>query len=90
MEAALSSFTGVRDAAAFAVTTPVGVAALGTAVVWRGEADMSGLREHLRRRLPPGFVPKFLVAVDSVPRNASGKIDRTRLKEMAGRRASEL
>ena len=84
----LTSFAPVRDAAAFALLTPLGVPLLGSAIVWRGEADASGLQEHLRRRLPQAFIPKFLIALDSIPRNASGKIDRARLKEVAAQHAN--
>ncbi len=88
VEAVLTSFAPVRDAAAFALLTPLGVPLLGSAIVWRGEADASGLQEHLRRRLPQAFIPKFLIALDSIPRNASGKIDRARLKEVAAQHAN--
>lgn len=88
VEAAVTSFAGVRDAGAFTAMTPVGVSLLGSAVVWRGEADLSGLQEHLHQHLPPVFIPKLFVAVESIPRNASGKIDRARLKEVAAQRAN--
>jgi hypothetical protein len=56
---------------------------------WRGEADVTGLQEHLRRRLPPTFIPVMFVAVDAIPRNASGKINRQRLKEIAAQALNE-
>jgi acyl-CoA synthetase (AMP-forming)/AMP-acid ligase II len=89
VEAVLAAFAPVRDAAAFAVVTQLGVQILGSAIVWRGEADMPGLQEHLRRRLPPTFMPVMFVAVDAIPRNASGKIDRQRLKEIAAQALNE-
>jgi acyl-coenzyme A synthetase/AMP-(fatty) acid ligase len=82
VEAALVAFAGVRDAAVFPITTPAGVPRLGGAIVWRGEADLPGLREHLRQRLPPHFIPELFVTIPSVPRNASGKIDRSQLKQV--------
>jgi acyl-coenzyme A synthetase/AMP-(fatty) acid ligase len=89
VEAVLTAFAPVRDAAAFAVVTQLGVQILGGAIVWRGEADVTGLQEHLRRRLPPIFIPVMFVTVDAIPRNASGKIDRQRLKEIAAQALNE-
>jgi acyl-CoA synthetase (AMP-forming)/AMP-acid ligase II len=81
VEAALTSFAGVRDAAAFPIMTPLGVQVLGGAIAWRAEADIPALREHLRHLLPRRLIPELFVAVDSIPRNASGKVDRSQLKK---------
>ena len=43
------------------------------------EADMDGLRRHLRDRLPSYMVPSHLVAVDALPLTPNGKIDRAAL-----------
>ncbi|MBX9823614.1 MAG: acyl--CoA ligase [Xanthobacteraceae bacterium] len=87
VESVLTSFAAVQDAAAFAALGPSGVQVLGSAVVWRSAADEAGLREHLRQSLPPGFVPKFFLGVDAIPRTPNGKIDRGRLKELAAQQA---
>ncbi|MBX9847046.1 MAG: fatty acid--CoA ligase family protein [Xanthobacteraceae bacterium] len=85
VESVMTSFAAVRDAAAFAAATATGVQILGSAVVWRGEADESGLREHLSRTLPPGFLPKFFLGVSTIPRTPNGKIDRVGLKGLVAR-----
>ena len=46
--------------------------------------DAKALAEHLNRRL--GFrAPRFLLQIPSLPRNATGKIRRDVLAEMASR-----
>src|SRR5262249_14150204 len=88
IEAALSSFIRVRDAAAFATVTPLGLQQVRCAVVWDGEANMSGLEEQPVKALPPMFIPQTFIAVDAIPRNSSGKIDRGKLNELAAKRAN--
>jgi acyl-coenzyme A synthetase/AMP-(fatty) acid ligase len=88
VEAAINSYKGVRDAAAFLASTPVGARFLGSAIVWREQSDEAGLREHLQRELPPYLMPQVFLAVDAVPRNAAGKIDRGRLTQVVTARAA--
>lgn len=89
VEAALASYGPVRDAAAFGITNRLGIQRLASAVHWRGEPDLSGLQKHLQQHLPPSMIPKSFLAVDAIPRNSSGKIDRKRLKEIAARGVEE-
>ncbi|HYU23838.1 MAG TPA: amino acid adenylation domain-containing protein, partial [Thermoanaerobaculia bacterium] len=44
-----------------------------------GAADASALLEALRASLPEYMVPAGIVALDELPRNANGKVDRDRL-----------
>ena len=53
------------------------VARAGTAL------DPAGLRSALREALPPYMVPSRFEAVESLPRLASGKVDRNALKKVA-------
>jgi hypothetical protein len=39
------------------------------------------LRAHLRERLPAYMVPVLIVSLPALPRNANGKLDRSRLPE---------
>ncbi|MBO7673963.1 MAG: amino acid adenylation domain-containing protein [Atopobiaceae bacterium] len=48
-----------------------------------GGADVGDarLREHVAQALPSYMVPRFIVRLDAMPRNANGKIDRSALPE---------
>jgi acyl-coenzyme A synthetase/AMP-(fatty) acid ligase len=48
-------------------------------VVLRGPATEDALREWCRGRLAPHEVPKRVTVVQELPRNAAGKLVRTRL-----------
>jgi acyl-coenzyme A synthetase/AMP-(fatty) acid ligase len=89
VEAALASFPAVKEGAALAAWANSEVQILVAAVVWQNKADKDGLLDHLRRQLPAVFIPKLVVTVDSIPRNAAGKIDRQRLKELIAQRTAE-
>jgi amino acid adenylation domain-containing protein len=47
------------------------------------------LRDHLRKRLPDYMVPSEFVAIEKVPVNANGKVDRAALPSPKGNRHSE-
>jgi malonyl-CoA/methylmalonyl-CoA synthetase len=47
-----------------------------------GEADEAALIARLRRRLAPFKVPKRVIAVAALPRNAMGKVQKARLREL--------
>jgi long-chain acyl-CoA synthetase len=46
------------------------------------DGDIEGLMDHCRAELAQYKVPEFVAAVDSLPRNAMGKIDRRALSEV--------
>ena len=52
-------------------------------VVTRAELDESALREHLEANLARYKVPKHLIFVESLPRNATGKVRRVELRAQA-------
>lgn len=87
IEHVLSSFSLVRDAAAFSVLAPTGLQELGLAMVWQEGVEIpvarSQLQQHLQGSLPPTYVPKIFMQIDQIPRNSNGKIDRARLQEVA-------
>ncbi len=80
LEAALTSYAGVREAAAFMVTNRHGMEEVWAAIVCKGKVDAEGLRAHCRHLMPSAFVPTHILMVDSLPTNATGKIDRQGLK----------
>jgi amino acid adenylation domain-containing protein len=47
-----------------------------------GSIDKSAIRAHLKNHLPAQMVPGSFVAVESLPINANGKVDRAKLKAM--------
>jgi acyl-coenzyme A synthetase/AMP-(fatty) acid ligase len=49
-----------------------------------GDADVEALGIALRSRLSGYKVPEHWIRVDTLPRNASGKVDRAALRAMAG------
>jgi fatty-acyl-CoA synthase len=46
--------------------------------------SLDALREHGARTLGRHKLPRHLVLVDALPRNANGKLDRARVRELAG------
>ena len=82
VEAVLTSFDGVREAAVFVATDKAGVQKVWAAVVCRKDIDAESLRAYCRPRMPAYFVPARIVILDALPVSAAGKVIRSRLKEM--------
>ena len=85
IEHVLMSYPAVAQAGVAGVTDHLGIERLSAAVVWRGEADEAGLRSHCQRLLAPEFVPARVVAVATIARNETGKVDRGQLARNVGR-----
>jgi acyl-coenzyme A synthetase/AMP-(fatty) acid ligase len=81
VEAALLSCKGVREAAVFTATSEVGVEEVWAAIVFSEAVDAESLRTHCRLLMPAVFVPTHIVPLDGLPVNATGKVDRRRLKD---------
>ena len=80
--AALATHRGVREAAVIAVeAAQPGDLRLAAYVVPAAPPGppAAELREHLARRLPAYMVPSDVIFLDSLPRTASGKLDRQAL-----------
>src|SRR5208282_192115 len=76
LNAQLNAIPGVLDGVFFLseeLTGSNGVARLGAAVVAPG-LSVAILTEQLRQRLDPVFMPRPLLLVDRLPRNATGKL----------------
>jgi acyl-coenzyme A synthetase/AMP-(fatty) acid ligase len=79
LNAQLTAIPGVIDGAFFLRGGgdhdggDAGIARLAAAVVAPG-LDANTLVEHLRRRIDPVFLPRPLLMVDRLPRNATGKL----------------
>ncbi|HET8797268.1 MAG TPA: AMP-binding protein [Thermoanaerobaculia bacterium] len=77
IETVLSGMDGVRDVAVVPFTTGADTA-LAAFVV--GEVSTTDLAAHCRRRLPAYMTPAAWIALDAMPRNDRGKIDRAALQ----------
>jgi acyl-coenzyme A synthetase/AMP-(fatty) acid ligase len=89
LNAQLNAIPGVTDGAFFLSETAngaTGVARLGAVVVAPG-LSAAALTEQLRRRIDPVFLPRPLLIVEQLPRNATGKLPRQALKELADHHA---
>jgi amino acid adenylation domain-containing protein len=78
VEAALAAHADVLEAAAFVVPDDLGSKAILAAVKVRDatSAEVGGLLQHARTKLPGYAVPQQLFAMAEFPRTSSGKIDR--------------
>jgi acyl-coenzyme A synthetase/AMP-(fatty) acid ligase len=87
LNAQLNAIPGVTDGVFFlreSSTGSTGVTRLG-AVVVAPALSAAALTEHLRRRIDPVFLPRPLIFVESLPRNATGKLPQQELQQLANR-----
>ena len=87
LNAQLNAIPGVTDGAFFlrdGATGSTGVARLG-AVVVAPSLSASALTEHLRQRIDAVFLPRPLIIVERLPRNATGKLLQQELQDLANR-----
>jgi acyl-coenzyme A synthetase/AMP-(fatty) acid ligase len=83
----LNAIPGVTDGVFFLSDTAngsTGVARVGAVVVAPG-MSAAALTELLRRRIDPVFLPRPLLIVERLPRNATGKLPRQALLDLAER-----
>jgi acyl-CoA synthetase (AMP-forming)/AMP-acid ligase II len=64
------------------VTNSSGLDEIWVAIESQKPIDRERLHEYCRENLPDKFVPKRFVTVACLPRNAMGKLDRARLRQM--------
>jgi len=87
LNAQLNAIPGVTDGVFFlreGATGSTGVARLG-AVVVAPTLSVAVLTEHLRQRIDPVFLPRPLIIVERLPRNATGKLPQHELQYLANR-----
>jgi acyl-coenzyme A synthetase/AMP-(fatty) acid ligase len=85
LNAQLNAIPGVVDGAFFlreGLTGSTGVARLGAVVVAPG-LSVAALTERLRQRIDPVFLPRPLLIVEQLPRNATGKLPQQALQGFA-------
>jgi acyl-coenzyme A synthetase/AMP-(fatty) acid ligase len=89
IEAVVSDFPGVQQAAVFSMTNELGVDEPWALIVGQPGLSATALRDHCQGKLEGLCVPKHFIAVDVIPRNEQGKIQRHRLADIArAKRAS--
>ena len=81
VEAAISGLTGIRDVAVIGVEDERW-GEVGCAFVV-GDADQETVLSHCRAMLAKYKVPRHVISVDQIPRNASGKALKNILREWA-------
>ena len=74
VEKALGAHDAVRDVVVVGVPDEAFGQRLAAYVVKRGEVDEGALKEHVRTQLAGYKVPRDVVFLDELPRNASGKV----------------
>ncbi|GAA0555796.1 non-ribosomal peptide synthetase [Chitinophaga japonensis] len=79
IERVLAQYEGVQEAVVTAWRSPSGEKELVGYAVWKDQPDEAGLRKHLHRYLPGYMHPAHHVALDRLPLNGNGKVDRNRL-----------
>jgi acyl-coenzyme A synthetase/AMP-(fatty) acid ligase len=87
LNAQLNAIPGVLDGVFFlrgGATGSTGVARLG-AVVVAPTLSVAALTERLRQRIDPVFLPRPLILVERLPRNATGKLPQQALQTLADR-----
>jgi long-chain acyl-CoA synthetase len=85
LEEVLYQFPAIKEAAVIGIPDPrKGEQALAFAVANEGETlDEKAVLQFMRSRLADYKVPRRLVVLPSLPRNATGKVLKTTLREMA-------
>jgi fatty-acyl-CoA synthase len=83
VEEAIFAHPAVAEVAVFGIPHPYWVEAVTAAVVVKPGAGVEAaeLVAHARARLAAYKVPKYLVVVDSLPKNPSGKILKRELRD---------
>jgi malonyl-CoA/methylmalonyl-CoA synthetase len=82
IEDALREHPGIRDCAVVSVPDDDLGERVCAAIVARGSVDLAVLREWMRGRLAPYKVPKQLLRVEELPRNAMGKVVKPSVREL--------
>jgi len=82
----LESHASVREAAVLGVPDPEWGERVVAVVVMTvpGGGDLAGLEALCRARLTSAKVPRRWMVLDTLPRNANGKVDREALVRLVG------
>ncbi|MEA2884511.1 MAG: 4-hydroxybenzoate-CoA ligase [Bradyrhizobium sp.] len=85
VESALITHPAVLEAAVVPEADPEGLLKPKAFVVLRGEANADGLhdalKDHVKQKIGPWKYPRWIEVVDSLPKTATGKIQRFKLRD---------
>ncbi|MCU7520951.1 MAG: amino acid adenylation domain-containing protein [Ignavibacteria bacterium] len=82
IESQIRSYAGVKEAVVVLREDNIGGSRLVAYIVAEEEDfDTSGLQAYLKTKLPEYMLPKFIIRLEKMPLNTSGKIDRSGLPE---------
>jgi O-succinylbenzoic acid--CoA ligase len=84
VEAVLFQHPALVEAAVLGLEDPVWGQKVAAAVVLRSDVPDADLERFCRERLAGYKVPRWFLRVDALPRNATGKVDRTALRQQFG------
>jgi acyl-CoA synthetase (AMP-forming)/AMP-acid ligase II len=84
IERIVAAFAGIEQVAVVGVEDELGIEEVRALVVARAPWDEQALRQHCARHLPEGLVPARFLAVERLPVTEGNKLDRRRLKDLAG------
>jgi crotonobetaine/carnitine-CoA ligase len=85
VENAALAHPAVVDAACFAVDDDVAGQEAALSVVVRADITTAEIHQHIRGRLPGYAVPRFIEIAESLPKTATGKVQRFALREQGVR-----
>jgi acyl-CoA synthetase (AMP-forming)/AMP-acid ligase II len=83
VEEVIASFPGIDQAAVFSVVNELGIDEMWSLIAPLAKRNEQALRAHCQAKLPATFVPVRFIAVQDLPRNAMGKVERQRLPDIA-------
>jgi acyl-coenzyme A synthetase/AMP-(fatty) acid ligase len=90
IESTLDAQPGIQESVALAVESKDGRTVLVAVVIADAEVDEDSLRELCARRLGRHCAPARIVRVETIPRNAGGKIMRKEMAALLSRQAQGL
>ncbi len=83
IENTIREYAGVADCIAVVERHSETIALIVAYVVWGADAQVDGLRTHLKRHLPEYMLPHRFEQIDAIPTTPSGKADRKALRAPA-------
>ena len=83
IEHTLNATKGVERAAVVHSVSQTGMSQIVAFVIFAPEVEIVAVRKLLYTALPSYMIPGRFEIADELPRNANGKVDRSRLKKQA-------